>query len=411
MKTYKELVNEVAAACSPSDKEFVALHKIVKSQRVAYPEHQFKGGTKKDESKISHMSNETGNADAVEKEKPKPVAEAVAPPGQGAGRGGRPELDAAHAAAKKAGHKPERLELSKDKKYVNVSHIFGTGTYHIASGKYVAEALDDQPGRFQNPVTDSEDVAEGWYVKSDSARRQAAEAHPPKPRHWASDGAAAKKVEKVKITADRARPPLKEDELQEGDFGTGKYHVITGKHIKGGTGSPYEHAYNDAKKVMHHSMHAKLYNAFLRMDKGGDEKESLAKNSLHHDELKPILKKHNIAEDDTSLNTPEKAAKEDRTAAAVTRSMTRTWKAPLKEDEQLNESEHVGWLRKAVKASEKGDDVAYHKAMASHHRVNNQLQMSAHHDKVAKEAGVAEARFDQARWVRPRERVTRKGEA
>jgi hypothetical protein len=70
MKKFLELVNEVAKAVSPADKEFVALHRIVKTQRVAYPEHQFKGGTEKDHTKLTTPSNETGMEDAVAKEKP-----------------------------------------------------------------------------------------------------------------------------------------------------------------------------------------------------------------------------------------------------------------------------------------------------------------------------------------------------
>lgn len=75
MKTYKQLISEVATAKSPADKEFVALHKIAKTQRVAYPEHQFKGGTEKDHTKLATPANDTGINDEVEKEKPKTIGE------------------------------------------------------------------------------------------------------------------------------------------------------------------------------------------------------------------------------------------------------------------------------------------------------------------------------------------------
>ena len=75
MKNYRDLINEVASAQSPADKEFVALHKIIKKQFVDYPEHQFKGGVGKDHTKLSVPSNETGMDDDVEKEKPKQLGE------------------------------------------------------------------------------------------------------------------------------------------------------------------------------------------------------------------------------------------------------------------------------------------------------------------------------------------------
>lgn len=70
MKTFKQLISEVARAQSPADKEFVALHPVSKKQFVKYPEGQFKGTTHKDTSKEAHMSNVTGMEDEVEKEKP-----------------------------------------------------------------------------------------------------------------------------------------------------------------------------------------------------------------------------------------------------------------------------------------------------------------------------------------------------
>jgi hypothetical protein len=75
MKTYNELINEVAAPQSPADKEFVALHRVRKYQAVNYPEHQFKGGTEKDHTKLTVPSNETGVETEVEKEKPRQLGE------------------------------------------------------------------------------------------------------------------------------------------------------------------------------------------------------------------------------------------------------------------------------------------------------------------------------------------------
>lgn len=75
MKTYNELINEVAAPQSPADKEFVALHRVRKYQAVNYPEHQFKGGTEKDHTKLTTPSNETGVETEVEKEKPHQLGE------------------------------------------------------------------------------------------------------------------------------------------------------------------------------------------------------------------------------------------------------------------------------------------------------------------------------------------------
>lgn len=70
MKTFKQILSEVARAQSPADKEFVALHPVDKKQFVRWPESQFKGTTKKDESKMAHPSNETGVEDEIKKEKP-----------------------------------------------------------------------------------------------------------------------------------------------------------------------------------------------------------------------------------------------------------------------------------------------------------------------------------------------------
>lgn len=70
MKTFKQLVNEVAAHQSPADKEFRALHKVQKTNHPVATEAQFKGGTKKDQSKLAHTSNETGMVDDVKKEQP-----------------------------------------------------------------------------------------------------------------------------------------------------------------------------------------------------------------------------------------------------------------------------------------------------------------------------------------------------
>lgn len=74
-KTYNQLVNEVAPAVSPADKEFVALHRVRKYQAVNYPEHQFKGGTEKDHTKLSVPSDETGIETEAKNEKPKPLGE------------------------------------------------------------------------------------------------------------------------------------------------------------------------------------------------------------------------------------------------------------------------------------------------------------------------------------------------
>lgn len=75
MKTYKQIINEVAAAQSPADKEFVALHRIAKKGHPVATEVQFKGGTEKDHTKLSKPSDETGAESAVEKEKPKTLGE------------------------------------------------------------------------------------------------------------------------------------------------------------------------------------------------------------------------------------------------------------------------------------------------------------------------------------------------
>lgn len=71
MKTYKQLVAEVAAYVSPADKEFRALHRV---QKVGHPVAagvQFKPNANKDESKLAHPSDATGIETEVEKEKPK----------------------------------------------------------------------------------------------------------------------------------------------------------------------------------------------------------------------------------------------------------------------------------------------------------------------------------------------------
>jgi hypothetical protein len=70
MKTYRNLINEVARAQSPSDKEFVAIHRVMKKDHPVATEAQFKGGTEKDETKLSHPSNETGVETAVAQERP-----------------------------------------------------------------------------------------------------------------------------------------------------------------------------------------------------------------------------------------------------------------------------------------------------------------------------------------------------
>jgi hypothetical protein len=70
MKTFKQMISEVARAVSPADKEFVALHKIEKKQFTKNPEHQFKGGTKKDHTKLADQSNDTGMVDDVKTQHP-----------------------------------------------------------------------------------------------------------------------------------------------------------------------------------------------------------------------------------------------------------------------------------------------------------------------------------------------------
>lgn len=75
MKTYNEMLSEVARAVSPSDKEFIGLHKIKKTSFLNTPEHQFKGGTKKDKSKLAEPSDDTGVETEVKKERP--VGESV----------------------------------------------------------------------------------------------------------------------------------------------------------------------------------------------------------------------------------------------------------------------------------------------------------------------------------------------
>ena len=71
MKTYKQLVAEVAAYVSPADKEFRALHKVQKVGHPVASSAQFKSDVNKDESKLAHPSDATGIETEVEKEKPK----------------------------------------------------------------------------------------------------------------------------------------------------------------------------------------------------------------------------------------------------------------------------------------------------------------------------------------------------
>lgn len=70
MKTFKQVLAEIATAKSPADKEFVALHTTTKKQFTKHPETQFKGGTKKDHSKAAGPSNATGMEDDVNATKP-----------------------------------------------------------------------------------------------------------------------------------------------------------------------------------------------------------------------------------------------------------------------------------------------------------------------------------------------------
>lgn len=70
MKSFLQLIGEVAKAVSPADKEFVALHRIAKTQKVAWPSAQFDGGTVKDHSKLSEPSDATGIKADIEKETP-----------------------------------------------------------------------------------------------------------------------------------------------------------------------------------------------------------------------------------------------------------------------------------------------------------------------------------------------------
>lgn len=70
MKTYKQLVAEVAAYVSPADKEFRALHRVKKVSHPVATGVQFKPNVNKDESKLAHPSDATGIETEVEKEKP-----------------------------------------------------------------------------------------------------------------------------------------------------------------------------------------------------------------------------------------------------------------------------------------------------------------------------------------------------
>jgi DNA-directed RNA polymerase alpha subunit len=79
MKSYKQIIHEVAPPVSPGDKEFVALHPVTKKQFVRWPEHQFKGGTKKDHTKTAVASDATGMETQAEKEKKGIVSEESSP--------------------------------------------------------------------------------------------------------------------------------------------------------------------------------------------------------------------------------------------------------------------------------------------------------------------------------------------
>lgn len=70
MKTFKQLVAEVATHVSPADKEFRALHKVQKVGHPVATGAQFKPNVNKDESKLAHPSDLTGVETDVKKETP-----------------------------------------------------------------------------------------------------------------------------------------------------------------------------------------------------------------------------------------------------------------------------------------------------------------------------------------------------
>lgn len=70
MKTYKQIISEVAPAVSPADKEFVAMHPVTKKQFVRWPENQFKGGTAKDHSKLAKPDPNGEMQAQADREKP-----------------------------------------------------------------------------------------------------------------------------------------------------------------------------------------------------------------------------------------------------------------------------------------------------------------------------------------------------
>jgi hypothetical protein len=77
---------------------------------------------------------------------------------------------------------------------------------------------------------------------------------------------------------------------------------LTDEQIEESVKGPYHAAYADAKAVLkpeHHKAAAKM---FARMNRGSDEHEELKRANLHHSqELKPVLKKHKIAEETLQL--------------------------------------------------------------------------------------------------------------
>jgi hypothetical protein len=68
MKRYRDIITEVAAAVSPADKAFKALHPVKKYQFVKYDEVQFKAG-KKDVSRSADIKDSIDGDAALERPK------------------------------------------------------------------------------------------------------------------------------------------------------------------------------------------------------------------------------------------------------------------------------------------------------------------------------------------------------
>lgn len=66
-----------------------------------------------------------------------------------------------------------------------------------------------------------------------------------------------------------------------------------------GLEGPYQHAYHEAKKVLHPQHHAAAAKAFASMESGDDEDSALKRHGLHKiKELKPVLNKYKIGSGD-----------------------------------------------------------------------------------------------------------------